>query len=288
MRLLTAYLLFFVALEAMASVDVIERIDWSTVKPLAGEIVDDGGKRALRLEGSAIDTSTFGILELDAEAVSQPIFGIQGEIRYAAVEDGYLEMWVVFGDGGRYFSRTLAEDGPMRRLQGDSAWRTFRLPFSSEGSSLTPASLELNLVLEGAGQVFIGPLELIQAESSSSWPTDGEGADVPPWWTDSQAGWIGGIGGTVIGLLGAVGGLLASRGRARRVVLTSLYVLTFLAGLAAAAGVLALIREQPYSVWYVLLLGGGLGLALGIAGRITLQRAYTQHEMCRMRARDLA
>ncbi len=79
-------------------------------------------------------------------------------------------------------------------------------------------------------------------------PADGEGADVPPWWTDSQAGWIGGIGGTVIGLLGAVGGLLASRGRARRVVLASLYVLTFLAGLAAATGVLALVREQPYSV----------------------------------------
>ena len=51
---------------------------------------------------------------MEAPAVTGDSYAITGKVAYEGVEgDGYLEMWSVFPDGSRYFSRTLDDAGPL-------------------------------------------------------------------------------------------------------------------------------------------------------------------------------
>src|SRR5207247_60213 len=70
------------------------------------------------------------------------------------------EMWSVFPNGERFFSRTLATQGTLAALHGESSWRRFELPFFLSGTTQTPSRLEINLVLPGRGTVWLGPLRL--------------------------------------------------------------------------------------------------------------------------------
>lgn len=112
-----------------------------------------------------------------------------------------------------------------------------------------------------------------------------------PWWTGQEAGLYGGIGGSVIGVLGGtlgmLAGVLAPRGKGRRLVYAA-----FFTGIAAgtvllAAGLFALLRGQPYHVWYPLVLGGGI-LTLVLGALLPVLRVrYRQAEAYRMEAEDL-
>ena len=73
---------------------------------------------------------------------------------------GHLEMWSHFPDASKYFTRTLADQGPMMKLQATSGWRSFVLPFDATGASSPPGLLVINVVLPGRGTVYLGPLEL--------------------------------------------------------------------------------------------------------------------------------
>ena len=68
-------------------------------------------------------------------------------------------MWNFFPGGGQYFSRTLADQGPMMKLAGTSGWREFVLPFDATAPP-APTRLVVNVVLQGRGSVYLGPLEL--------------------------------------------------------------------------------------------------------------------------------
>src|SRR5262245_863447 len=57
----------------------------------------------------------------------------------------------------------------------------------------------VNVVLPGKGTVYLAPLTMSSYQSALA----------SPWWTDSQAGLIGGIIGSAIGLLGGLLGRLA-------------------------------------------------------------------------------
>ena len=50
----------------------------------------------------------------------------------------------------------------MGRLDGSSGWRTFVLPFTNREGGAAPQKLVVNVVLQGAGTVEIGPLEIVQ------------------------------------------------------------------------------------------------------------------------------
>lgn len=111
------------------------------------------------------------------------------------------------------------------------------------------------------------------------------------WWTVSDAGMIGGIGGGALGLLGAglgcAAGVLVPRGRGKPVVMGLLALLTVLGvALAVAAGV-ALASSQPYHVWYPLALGGGM-LVFSVTPLIFIvPRMYRQAEARRLQAEEL-
>ncbi|MEO1008147.1 MAG: hypothetical protein AAFX79_06250 [Planctomycetota bacterium] len=81
------------------------------------------------------------------------------------------------------------------------------------------------------------------------------------WFDEQTAGIVGAIIGVVLGagfggLGGGIGGPLAAAGRARTLVL-GVFAAGILMGLGlAATGLLALVLEQPWHVWFVFLMPG--------------------------------
>jgi hypothetical protein len=252
----------------------LARVDWVRTGPLTGSVVDGA------VEVHATSTGgSFPLAQIEAPSIDGAGYAFEGTVRYEGVSaPGYLEMWSVFPDGSRFFSRTLDTAGPLAALQGDSEWREFQLPFFLEGAPAGPSSLEVNVVLPGSGTVWVGPLRLV---------TIGEaGAVSGAWWSDRTAGLVGGIGGSLVGVFGAVLGSLASRGHARRFVLVTMVALVSVGVCLLVTGVVALALSQPYAVTGTLLIGGALLIApTGLAAR-AIRAAYARAELRRMRALD--
>jgi len=253
----------------------LAEVRWEQTPPDSGRVVD-GAVEVVGSEGGA----TFPLTTIEATGVGGEGYAVVGDVRYeGVVEPAYLEMWSVFPDGGRYFSRTLGTEGPMATIVGDSDWRAFELPFFLEGATSTPSHLEVNAVLPSSGRVWIGSLRLVAL---------GDAAASSAWWSDRTAGLVGGIGGSLVGILGGVIGSLASRGKARRFVLRTMVGLVGFGAALLAAGAAALVASQPYGVSGALFLGGIL-LVVVVGSMIrTVKRSYAQVELRKMRALDAA
>jgi hypothetical protein len=231
---------------------------------------------SLKIDGGTGAPVTVAIIE--PPGIKGQRYAVTGQVRYEGVEGtGYLEMWSHFANGGQYFSRTLADVGPMMKLQGTSGWRQFTLPFDATGAP-PPTRLVFNVVLPGRGVVYLGPLQLVD---------DIPGASGASGSLDRAGGLIGGVAGALVGCLGALIGVLASRGRAKRFVTIAIVSLAIGGTLAFAAGVVALSRSQPYAVYYPLLLIGFLATVIPLGLRSSIRRRYEEIELRRMRAHDL-
>ena len=217
------------------------------------------------------------------------LYALVGEVKYEQVRgDGYLEMWNDFSPlkpgmpEGHYFSRTLGISGEMGKLIGTSDWRKFMLPFDRTGTSNLPVRLEFNLFLPAQGTVYLGSMKLVEFSGSFS-----AGRSSPiGWWSDRTSGLVGGVGGATLGCLASLLAWLASRGRARAFVLTTLKALISLGVVLSVAGVAALGLHQPYAVWFVLLLPGVLLVGIFIPRLRQFQKAYEALEMRRMASLD--
>jgi len=257
-------------------------IDWASHKPPAAPGVSvlppEAGGAGATVEVICTDPNggTFRLLSLQRPTIRSLRYAVRGRVRYEGVRGrAYLEMWSSFAGGGRYFSRTLGEAGPMKQLTGSSPWREFVLPFYSNDKAGLPTELAVNVVLPGRGQVEVGALELAEGASTAG-----------AWWTARQDGAIGAIGGVAIGLIGALVGTLGGLGRARRLVV-ALTAAVALAGAAAlAVGVAALLVAQPYQVYYPLLLGGGICLAVFGSLLPVVIWSYRRRELQKMTAMD--
>ena len=106
------------------------------------------------------------------------------------------------------------------------------------------------------------------------------------WWSPQQIGLIGGIGGLVIGCFGALLGLLASKGKARTFVLTTMKIFIALGILLTIAGFVAVVSSQPYAVWYALLLPGVILTLVFSLTLPSIQRRYDELEIRRMTSVD--
>jgi hypothetical protein len=243
---------------APAEPETVSSVEWTTTHPLSGEV--RGGTVEIR---AANEGGSFPLVSIDRPAVGNVGYVLSGDVRYRGVHpSGFIQMWSVFPDGSRYFSKTLARQGPQATLEGDAEKRPFEVPFSLAAGSPSPTRLDVEVVLPGAGTVWVGPLRL------TSMGDAGAGA----WWSDRTGGVIGGVAGSMLGLTAAILGLFIARG--------GLVVLT--------AGVWALVSSQPYAVWYPLLLVGGLSVILFGGIRRRARDAYTDAELRRMRAADLS
>ena len=235
---------------------------------------------ALKVEGTG-QGAAITVLTIDRPTINGPRYALTGHVRYDAVEGtGYLELWNYFPDGGQYFSRTLAESGPMMKLQGASGWRAFTLPFDGTGAP-PPTRLVLNVVLPSGGVVYLGPLQL------SALDDQGLSAGAFGSGQASTLNLLGGIVGGLVGSVGALIGVLTAMGRARRVV--SIAAATLIVGgtLAFLAGSVAGARSQPPAVSYPLLLLGFVATVVPLSSMSAIRRRYQEIELRTMRARDL-
>jgi hypothetical protein len=262
---------------------VVRELSWSELKRSgqlsAGELAGD----RLRLVNDQARPRTFHLGTLEKPPIRGLRWGLVGQLRHENVEGpGYLELWSVFATGA-YFSRGLASTGPMRSLHGSSGWRKVVLPFFSRPAAGAPQRITINLVLPGRGTVELQPLQLCEFAESED-PRGG----AMGWWGDWEGGWIGGIAGSLAGLLAVLLGALVSLGRGRRLAI-GLAVLLLVAGaLGLAAGGFALLRAQPYAVYYPLLLIGGILTVLMACMLPVIRRRYRVAELRRMAALDSA
>ena len=224
---------------------------------------------------------SFPLVAIAAPDLGRDGYEVRGDVRYSNVTGtGYFEMWSIFPDGGRYFSRTLATTGSMAALTGTSDWRPFELPFFLQGG-VPPTRLEINVVLPGAGSVDVGRLEIARLAA-------GEVGRRGAWLSDQSVGAVGAIVGTSIGLLGAAIGILAGRGRGRRYVLPAMVVAIGIGLGAIALAVIAFLVGQPPAVVGLLALTG-LVSVLAFGNTLPrVRRTYAEAELRRMRAMDRA
>ena len=258
-------------------------IDWSQT-PVHDGVVrageGPGGAPALELRATASGPTSFHLVTIDHPQIAGPRYVVSGEVRYQGVEgQGYLEMWTVFPDGQRFFSRTLAAQGPVAALHGESNWRRFDLPFDMSGASQAPSQLEINLVLPGVGVVWLGPIRLQRAVA----PTDvASGA----WWSARSGTLLGAMLGSLVGIVGAMVGVLGGRGRARRLVLGLLGGMMTVGACLALLGVAAALSAQPRHVWYPLLVIGGVSGLIGLVILPAMRRRFAADELRRIDALD--
>jgi hypothetical protein len=170
----------------------------------------------------------------------------------------------------------------MAALSGSSEWRPFRLPSTNRPDGPAPVALEVNLVLPGKGTVDIGSMRLLQLTVGENPLGVASGA----WLTDRQAGWLGGVGGSLVGVLGALAGWLGGRGKAARFVLPLTATLAVVGSLLSLVGLTALLLKQPYAVWYTMLLGGTIsGVVMGMAF-VQFRARYREIELRRIQSLD--
>ena len=112
-----------------------------------------------------------------------------------------------------------------------------------------------------------------------------------PWWTDQQAGLIGGIAGSGLGILGGIigtlAGIFAPQGKCKGLVFGLCFFAIGVGVFCLITGLVALILGQPYGVYYPLLLIGILGTA--VVGGITpvIRMRYREADNRRLEAEDL-
>src|SRR2546425_537909 len=135
-------------------------IDWSRTAVTGGRALAGGGAdgaTAVELRAGSPAGTSIHLVTIDHPPVTGGAYVVSGQLRYDGVEgQGYLEMWSVFPDGQRFFSRTLGTAGTLAALHGASGWRRVELPLDPSGAP-TPSRLEINLLLPAPGTGWVGP-----------------------------------------------------------------------------------------------------------------------------------
>jgi hypothetical protein len=223
---------------------------------------------------------------IDPTGISKFNYTVSGRVRYENVEQpGYLEMWSVFPDNSRYFSKTLSLSGPTGTIHGTSASREFILPFSSSARSGMPSKLEINLVLPAQGKVWISPLKLSQFEQTE-WADAMaiEGA----WWGNRTGTLMGAILGPLLGILGALVGTLSGWGRGKNVCIAICWFTVVFGVVCLITGIVALTMGQPYVVYYPPLLLGLIGTVVMGSILPTIRKRFSDIELRKMESMDVS
>ena len=115
------------------------------------------------------------LVVLPQPGITSPVYALKGMLSYKGVEgDAFLQMNNDFGEEGVYFTKSLADSGPLGKISGSSGWRPFILPFQANkgdqasGKFLVPGEVTLSLHLPGAGSVSIRDVRLFQYASDEN------------------------------------------------------------------------------------------------------------------------
>ena len=285
MKLITAVLSLLLVGSIANSEQPLKTITWDKTKPAVGETISptkDLPFTQLKITNSEGKPLTVNLVTIENPGIIVDTCAVSGRIRYENVEGkGYLEMWSVFPDGSRYFTKTLGV-GHLLPMQGTSGWRYFILPFNAQGAKDKPAKLIVNLVLPGKGTVYIGPLKLVQSPDLLA-------VVKTPWWNDPRFYWLGpvtGVFSVVVALFSGLTFWLVLRGKARKWVRAGWFVLL---GIGIAYMVLSRIAQmkgQPGDVHLPLLLTGIIFAVMASVAVILTRKYYERWELRKMTSQD--
>ncbi|MEM9480684.1 MAG: hypothetical protein AAGA58_13605 [Verrucomicrobiota bacterium] len=255
-----ALLLATASVEASDQKDRFEKMGWTKIRPLESpEAVD-------KKTGSQEPVS---LLVVENPEVERANYLVAGQVRFSDVAgSAYLEMWTVYDDDRRYFSRTLGDTGPMAKMSGNSDWRSFMLPFHGDAEQ-QPVQLEINAILPGGGSMEFRNVALYEAHQPRS----------PGWWDHRTGGIIGAVFGVSCGLLGTIGRVLGERGKARGFVCGLVIAGIVVGFLLLITGFVAVAKGQPREVTSTLFLMGGLLATLCGLYFPKIRKNYIEHEL---------
>jgi hypothetical protein len=101
---------------------------------------------------------TFRLFEVENPGLEQCIVTYRAKLKTENLtEPAYLEMWCRFPGKGEFFSRGLAH-----AVTGSNDWAYYETPFFLKKGE-KPDLIKLNLVLKGAGKVWVKDVELLKA-----------------------------------------------------------------------------------------------------------------------------
>jgi len=229
------------------------------------------------------------IFEWQAPNISKAVYALEGEIRYSVPGSGYLELIHNYGQNGVFFTRSMAEDGPMGLLKGESKWRRFVLPFyrNKEGridkiEIPPPTSLSLFLHAPKGSEIALKHVRLVNLSTHPDMSfVEGQ------WWTQAQSGLIFGILGSVLGILYGLMSLSCSQGKHRPFVASSLASMGILGILCLASAFAGAFLEQPGHVtWPLFILSFAL-LAFLVLFRPIFKAKFQASELRRMDSQDV-
>lgn len=111
-------------------------------------------------------------------------------------------------------------------------------------------------------------------------------------WFDQQfAGMLGGFFGAFIGIfgggvIGCMSGYCIRKGY-RKLFFGYIVFILLICAVLFIIGLVALLTKQPYHVWYVFILPGGLGCLIMASLTPTLKKRFTEAELRQIKAKDL-
>ncbi len=226
--------------------------------------------------------ATFAVTTIAGPAIGQAQYAVVGEVRYSGVQgQGYLEMWNHFPGDKAFFTRTLAERGPLEAITGSSKWRPFALPFT-KGTEPDPEKLVINTVLAGPGTVELRGLRLI---AGSGWVN---ALHPGAWWSPRTTGVLGAVLGITCGLLGMLVGFGMRSPRRYGLANVTAAILCVLGAVSLVVLGVALMARQPFYVYWLFLLFGAIDLYVGADALRKVRKARTHDELRRMEAVDTA
>jgi hypothetical protein len=232
------------------------------------------GEPVLELK-AADEAQTLTLVICEHPKISSPDYKVRGQIKYRAVAgDGYLELLSDFGKEGTYFTRSLGEFGPLRKIKGTSDWHEFELPFHAN-PGMKPERLTLNIVLPGECEVTV-----TQPVLEDSHHQAGE------WWSVGYSGIIGGIFGSLFGMMGGLLGMLMYWSQTRPIV-KQIYPIVWGASLVVLIlGIVALGLGQPNHVYFPIMMIGFIGSLVLSFNYNNVFRRIEEDELRKMTAID--
>jgi hypothetical protein len=270
---------------------ILRDYDWKELaqqQTLPGEVISTNGSSILKIESTNDSWQDFTLLKISDPSIIKRGYFVLCVAKSEKTSDTNYEQQVHFsdflsvgcslppavlgGNGRMIFAKINGSDGRDGQDAIARSWTYLQFEVVRDSIEGLPAQLEVHLGMRSRGTVYIRPIRIYGVAGS--------------WWSPQQAGLIGGIGGSVIGCFGALLGLLASKGKARNFVLTTMKIFIALGILLTIAGFIAVVSNQPYAVWYALLLPGVILTLVFSLTLPSIQRRYDELEIRRMTSVD--
>ena len=240
----------------------------------ATSVKGPNGEAAIEVIGGENASST-PLITCDAPEFSTHQYVVRGRVKYEGVVGGsYLELLNDFGDKKVYFTRTLGQFSGLKKLQGTSDWREFELPFHAD-PGMKPIKLSLNLVLTGQGKVIVSQPRFSNLAVSAV-----------GWWNNQQSGIVGGVVGSLLGILGGLIGWSVTWGTSKKLTMGLCKAGIAIGCICLATGAIAAVLQQPFHVYYPLLLAGIISVCVIGANLRTISQRFQADEFRRMQAID--